>query len=142
VLSLLAIGWALITPYRWLAMLFDESRGAARGQALVAVILATPLMIALVVALGEYVAATHQLDRSRSPRAARSPSNRLRIAQPDLRLTEGSDPQPRAQAPTTRGALVWRSTIYRSSLSPIAISAISGPTTRSVPLGRWTPSVS
>ena len=94
-LSLLAIGWALITPYRWLAMLLTSPEARRRTRALVAVILATPLIVALVVALGEYIDLYDASARSLlfAAGCAIAVGTALRIAQPDLRLMERSDPQ-------------------------------------------------
>ena len=94
-LSLLAIGWALITPYRWLAMLLTSPEAGRGMRALVAVILATPLTAALVVALGEYIDLYDASARSLLFAAicAVAVGTALRIAQPALRLMERSHPQ-------------------------------------------------
>ncbi len=64
-------------------------------RALVAVLLATPLAVALVVALGEYIDLYDASARSLlfAASCAIAVGTALRIAQPDLRLMERSDPQ-------------------------------------------------
>ena len=95
VLALLAIGWTLITPYRWLGALFTSPAARSQTRVLKAVIIAAPLIVVVLVAFGEYIDLYDASARSLlfAVGCAIAVGTVLRIAQPDLRLMERSDPQ-------------------------------------------------
>jgi len=94
VLALLAIGWTLITPYRWLVVLLT-SPAARPARALATAIIVAPFVVVFVVAFGEYI---HLYDASARALLfaagwAIAVGAALRIAQPHLRLLETGHPR-------------------------------------------------